>query len=250
MTAGRINSSLNLRHAPSPQCNLPGLWLCPPSPKDWQISQPNSNCSWKQSCSVHCARPPTTRTRRLVHRHTPICSSAQVAAPSSRPWWWALHRHPQKESPDSVKLDHMAQNDALPPQGTVDASGWLHNMRGDAMSMPGFGHLSDSVIVHTAPGGRSSRGPRSTTVGPRRPGVRVWIPAFLETTGGPRHIRDISGSRIPPEGLLWIPVTFPPNVGPGVQAGRAWIPAPRCATGPGHLRWVVKGRGARGAGSG
>ena len=43
----------------------------------------------------------------------------------------------------------MAQNDALPPQGTVDASGWLHNMRGDAMSMPGFGHLSDSVIVHT-----------------------------------------------------------------------------------------------------
>ena len=149
MTAGRINSSLNLRHAPSPQCNLPGLWLCPPSPKDWQISQPNSNCSWKQSCSVHCARPPTTRTRRLVHRHTPICSSAQVAAPSSRPWWWALHRHPQKESPDSVKLDHMAQNDALSPQGTVDASGWLHNMRGDAMSMPGFGHLSDSVIVHT-----------------------------------------------------------------------------------------------------
>ena len=90
-----------------------------------------------------------------------------------------------------------------------------------------------------ATGGRSSRGPRSTTVGPRRPGVRVWIPAFLETTGGPRHIRDISGSRIPPEGLLWIPVTFPPNVGPGVQAGLAWIPAPRCATGPGHLRWVV-----------
>ena len=43
----------------------------------------------------------------------------------------------------------MAQNDALPPHGTVDASGWLHNMRGDAMSMPGFGHLSDSVIVHT-----------------------------------------------------------------------------------------------------
>ena len=64
-------------------------------------------------------------------------------------------------------------------------------------------------------GGRSSLGPRSTTVGPRRPGVRVWIPAFLESTVGPRHIRDISGSRNPLEGVLGVPAEIATSVGPG-----------------------------------
>lgn len=68
-------------------------------------------------------------------------------------------------------------------------------------------------------GGRSSLGPRSTTVGPRRPGVRVWIPAFLESTVGPRHIRDISGSRNPLEGLLGVPAEIATSVDPGGSRG-------------------------------
>ena len=71
-------------------------------------------------------------------------------------------------------------------------------------------------------GGRSSLGPRSTTVGPRRPRVCVFrIPAFLEATVDPRQVRDNSGSRKPPEGLLWVPVVSASTLGPGAEAGRA-----------------------------
>ena len=66
--------------------------------------------------------------------------------------------------------------------------------------------------------GRSCLGPRSTTVGPRRPRVCVFrIPAFLEATVDPRQVRDNSGSRKPPEGLLWVPVVSASTLGPGAE---------------------------------
>ena len=59
-------------------------------------------------------------------------------------------------------------------------------------------------------------------MGPRRPGVRVWIPAFLESTVGPRHIRDISGSRNPLEGVLGVPAEIATSVGPGGSFVTKW----------------------------
>ena len=85
----------------------------------------------------------------------------------------------------------------------------------DCSQFPGGERYFCSGLLVVVPGGRSSRGPRSTTVGPRRPGVRVWIPAFLESTVGPRHIRDISGSRNPLEGVLGVPAEIATSVGPG-----------------------------------